>query len=66
MPNKLTWIVVCTELHYAIGTFDDAKEAAEVARELTDEQQCVFVPVPFSEGEEVEKPRSDHTRRGYL
>jgi hypothetical protein len=38
------WIVVCTDLHYAVGIFD-AEKAVDTARKLTQQGQCVFMPV---------------------
>jgi hypothetical protein len=43
------WIVVCTDLHAGLGLFTSAKEAAGVARYLTETESkdsgCTYMPV---------------------
>lgn len=53
VSDRELFIVVCTELHAALGPFADPATALKVAQQLTERDKgapdaCVFVPVPFS------------------
>jgi len=43
------FVVVCSELHSAIGPFDDPRVALVVAQKMTREspEGCTYVPMPF-------------------
>lgn len=42
------YIIVCTQMHQAVGPYDNAEEALKVAEEMTEQDQCVYVPVPMT------------------
>lgn len=39
------YVVVCTDLHRAVGPFLGKATATKVARAMTDEGGCVYLPV---------------------
>jgi len=43
-----TWIVVCTELHAALGPYGSAEEALEQAKAMSEKDSCVYVPVALA------------------
>lgn len=43
-----TWIVVCRELHTALGPFPNATLALEEAKKMSEKDACVYIPVPMA------------------
>lgn len=59
------FVVVCTELHAAVGPYQHAEEALNAAERLTREDSCVYVPVPLAfRGEVVTRDEFEQRRGG--
>ncbi len=59
------FVVVCTEFHSAHGPYVDADQALQVARRMTLETPCTYVPVLFvPDADNVEVSRIDITDDG--
>lgn len=59
------FVVVCTELHAAVGPYQHAEEALTAAERLTREDSCVYVPVPLAfRGEVLTRDEYDKAKGG--
>jgi len=58
------WVVVCTDLHVANGPYQSPTDALMIAKRMTKESNCVFIPVPLLLKGQVmhEPPRSSHEK----
>lgn len=41
------WAIVCTDLHLVVGPYHDPRTALRDAKQLTEDNECVFRPVPM-------------------
>ncbi len=57
----MQYVVVCQELHKAVGPIDGWDAAKAHARWLTERSDCTFLPVEFIEYEMPDAPETRHT-----
>lgn len=41
------WAIVCTDLHLVVGPYHDPRTALRDAKQLSNDNECVFRPVPM-------------------
>jgi hypothetical protein len=74
-PTTMLFVIVCEDLHGAIGPFLDLLTATQAARQATEQSDCIYRPIPFSPTMPLVKPSekpgstgssSSTNDRGYL
>lgn len=54
-------IVVCSDLHMAVGPFSSLETAVRIAKTLSAKSDCRFFPVPINPGMKMLKEPSEET-----
>lgn len=62
-PNL--YVVVCSELHYAVGPYTGAQAAIDMARRLTFEGRCEYMAVPLKFTGEIRYEAEQETETVY-
>jgi hypothetical protein len=71
MTEQKLFVVVCKDLHAAVGLFTSAADAVKIAKAMNAKTKCDHVPVPLSlfQNSEVQTKRSEtevYVPKGYL